>query len=700
MKFPQKLYEWQEAARDYINSDAFKNYLIIQPTGCGKTFEAMIAMDKIIREKSRIIYSSPMKSLTSEQTDTFSKEWKVKEITGDTEEISYTKEYLEQFDVFVFTPEKLFSILKKENTRELFFDDLNVDLVVIDEVHMLGEPGRGPALEKLIMVKKTLFPFVHGVYLSATIKNYEEVAEFLDAEINYVPPEKRPIPLQKFVETIPTIYGGKKKFAFKMNVVNQIMNQYHGDKTLLFWSSRERSVDAVKKLAGIGEQRIYGKKLVEMLMNHRVAYHNASLDAATRKQIESGFRSGNIDIVSSTTTLAVGVNMPARNVIIGDVARYNWLTSSEELLKPSEFHQMLGRAGRPGFDTIGRGIVICDEDYEDEVNMILGDNFEVCSQLWTNVDADILDFIVSFVDSRDGLMAITETGLKAPSEDEITKALDWLIEKKFVGDADGMLAATRFGRMTSLAFILPRTALHIVFTDKNIDPEMSKEPEFVDLFDKLMNVEELLNTIVVRDNQNDDLALEIAAKVYKFSDERIAKAFAFLFFPFLEKKGFLSEDEKKLGTGNETKTLQDTCLHVTHAAAMLCPKNKRVYEMLGDMIEAGFLDTKMIYLYNIKGIGQVRLDRLSKGGVDSLKKFIEKTDAELSVIMGVSVDQVKQMKLEAVDKKNSRDAKDKEPQKPKQKEAEQPKVPEKPMPKKKSTLNEKPKPRSLDGFTR
>ena len=234
MKIPETLYEWQAEVQKLIKSGKFRNLLVIWPTGCGKTLAAMFAMYEAIQEHARVIYSSPMKSLTSEQTDTFSKEWKVKEITGDTEEISYTKEYLEQFDVFVFTPEKLFSILKKENTREIFFDDLNVDLVVIDEVHMIGEEGRGPALEKLIMVKKTLFPFVHGVYLSATIKNYEEVAEFLDAEINYVPPEKRPIPLQKFVETIPTIYGGKKKFAFKMNVVNQIMNQYHGDKTLLF----------------------------------------------------------------------------------------------------------------------------------------------------------------------------------------------------------------------------------------------------------------------------------------------------------------------------------------------------------------------------------------------------------------------------------------------------------------------------------
>jgi len=628
----------------------------------------MMAMDKVIKEKARVIYSSPMKSLTSEQTDTFSKEWKVKEITGDTEEISYTQEYLENFDVFVFTPEKLLSILKKENTRELFFDDLNVDLVIIDEVHMIGEEGRGAAVEKIIMVKKALYPFVHNVCLSATIKNYEEIAKFLEAEINYVPPEKRPIPLQKFMQTIPTIYGSKKKFLFKMNIVNKIMSQYHGDKTVLFWSSRDRSVDAVKHLSGIGDQRIYGKKLVEALMKRRVAYHNASLDAQTRKSIESGFRNGNIDIVSSTTTLAVGVNMPARNVIIGDVARYNWLKSAEELLKPSEFHQMLGRAGRPGFDTIGRGIVICDEQYADEVSAILNDNFVVRSQLWKNINADVLDFIVSFVDTRDGLMTIAGSGLKTPEEKDIMEALDWLIKNFFVEDKKGFLKPTFRGRMTSLAFVLPETALHIIFTDKEVDPEMSKEPEFVALFDKIMHVAELLNTITVRDNENDDLALQIAAKVYNFSDTRIAKAFSFLFFPFLAQKGFLSEKEKKLGIGNETKSLQDTCNHVVHAAAMLCPKHKRVYDMLETMIEAGYLDTKMIELYNIKGIGQVRLQRLSDANIDSLKKFVERNDAELAAIMNVSMEQIKGMKLQAGDEKKKEEYKQKEKEKKAKKE--------------------------------
>lgn len=673
MELPKTLYDWQKIARKHIYSDNFRNYLVVWPTGGGKTLAGMMAADKIIKEGNRVIYGSPMKALTSQQTDDFSKEWKVKEITGDTgPDISYTPDYLEQFDVYIFTFEKLFSILKKDNTRELFFDDLNVDLVIIDEVHMIGDDSRGTALEKLIMINKTLYPFVHSVYLSATIGNYQEIAKFLDADINYVPREMRPVPLQLDIKMIPMIYGSKKKFNFKMNIVHQFINEHPGEKTLFFWSSQERSVEAAKKLAGISEQQIYGKKLIESLLSRRIAYHNKSIDAPTRKKIEAGFRGNELDIVSSTTTLSVGVNTPARNVIIGDVVRYNYKKSQEELLKPSEFHQMVGRAGRPGLDTIGRGIIICDEDYYDDVKEILDSDYEVTSKMSTNVDSHVLDFVTSSFDNRETLHAIMETGMNPPPEKDIDDALDWLIEKRFVVDEDDTITPTNFGRMTSLSFILPKTALHIVFTDKEVDPSMSTDLEFITLFDKLMNVNEALDTIIVRDNDNDDLALSIAEKVYKFSDNRISKAFAFIFFPFLAKKGILTPEEKNLGTGNEVESLKDDCTRIVYAASKICSKHKRIYDLLGSMIESGYLDAKMIEIYNIRGIGDVRLGKLADAGIDSLKKFVEKSDAELSVIMGVSVDQVQIMKLEGTGHSDEAKAKAEAKKKSKKKENPRP----------------------------
>ena len=650
MKLPQKLRPKQEMARDYIYSDNFKNGLFVYPTGYGKTLSAMMAMDKVISEGRRVIYSSPMKALTSEQTETFGNEWgagKVKEITGDTEDMRYTSEYLSEFSIFVFTPEKLFGMLKKESTRELFFDELEVDLVVFDEIHMLGDDTRGTNLEKLIMVLKGLYPFVHIVGLSATIGNVKDVARFIDAFVVEATRAERPVPLETEIKAMPTIYGGKKKFAFKMNIVQQFVDRHLGEKTIFFWSSRDRSINAVKQIAGIGEQRISGKVLVDKLVQHRVSYHNASLDATTRKTVENGFRGDTIDIISSTTTLAVGVNTPARNVIIGDCTRYNWRLSDDELLKPSEFHQMVGRAGRPGFDTIGRGFVICEEQWVDQVQAILDGSMEVTSKMGKNLDSHVLDFVTSFVDTKEGVFNILETGMSPPARQIVESTVGWLIEKKFIADDNGVLRPTFLGRMTSYCFILPETALHVVGVDKGIDPEMSKEPEFVALLDKLLDVEEFLENIVVRKNFNDDLAMKIAAKVFKFSDERIAKAFSFIFFKFLEKKGILDDEEKKMGYGEEDKPLREAAGRIIGAAAMICTKHKRIYSMLGDMVDSGFINVKLMELYNLHGIGQVRLDKLVKAGIDSLKAFLGKTDAELAVIMGITVDHVKEMKMEA-----------------------------------------------------
>lgn len=643
MNIPVKLRPKQLEAKQYIDSDAFDKILVTMPTGAGKTLMAMMAMDKVIKNGNRVAWLSPMKTLTSEQTETFSKEWRVKEITGDTERFVFDKNSLEIYDVFVFTPEKFYNELKKERARDLFFDDLEVNLVVVDEVHMIGDPERGPTLKKFLMILMTLYPFVHVIGLSATIGNVNEVANFLHAKS--IHSDERPVPLVLDFRSIPTIRRSKDRFEHKMRLLREIRDDNPGEKTILFWSSRARSSEAVIELGGYQGTRIYGRELVKKLMEKGVAFHNASLDATTRKLVEKNFREGKIDIVSSTTTFAVGVNTPARRVVIGDVTRYNWWKSAEELLKPSEFHQMLGRAGRPGFEDVGYGTVLCDQHYSDIVQAILEGTFYVSCSMKTEIESHVLDFIVSYVDSVDALHEIFKVDTLDPMPmQKVDDALEWLLDKKFLRMIDGTVEATFFGRMTSFATILPRTALHLVSVNDEIDPAMKHEPQFMELFDKMFNTEEFLKNMVVRSDSNDKFAVQIAKKFYNFTDDRVAKAFSFLFFEYLDKNRMLTKEEQKMFTGNETFLLRELCNRFVHASQMLCSKNVRVYKILESMISTGYFDVDMAGLHGIRGIGPARLEKLFKAGIRSVSEFMNKPIDQLSKILGLKVESVEKIK--------------------------------------------------------
>lgn len=171
-----------------------KSLLICTPTASGKTFIAELAgIKNILEEKGKVVYICPLKALASEKAKQFREKYgdmvKVALAIGDQDD---PDPRLVNYDVIICTSEKLDSLIRHHAPWIK-----QIATVIIDEIHLLNDPGRGPTLEVLITLLKRIIPGVQIIGLSATIGNPQELADWLGAEL--VIDTWRPVPLQKGV---------------------------------------------------------------------------------------------------------------------------------------------------------------------------------------------------------------------------------------------------------------------------------------------------------------------------------------------------------------------------------------------------------------------------------------------------------------------------------------------------------------------
>lgn len=377
-----------------IRSD--DSLLICAPTGAGKTNIAVLTMLREILkhpkesgfdiDKFKIIYIAPIKALVQEIVENFKQKLgkksvfnlRVEELTGDRQ---LNQSEISQTQIIVCTPEKWDIITRKSQDR--LYTKL-VRLVIFDEIHLLHNE-RGATLEALVTRikrhKQIEGQSIRVIGLSATLPNYSDVAYFIapgksvDRSTFYFDNSFRPVPLrQQYIALTAT------KKAFKINdiVYEKVLERLNAQ-ILIFVHSRPetaKTADYIKEKASkedkIGRflssesalERInadgkrLGSKLKELLQ-FGIGIHHAGLTLQERSCVEELFRGKYIKVLVSTATLAWGVNLPARTVIIKgtEVYRDGRWTNLDSL----DVTQMLGRAGRPGLDTEGEGIVITQQ---------------------------------------------------------------------------------------------------------------------------------------------------------------------------------------------------------------------------------------------------------------------------------------------------------------------------------------------------
>lgn len=369
-----------------------KNLVVSAPTASGKTLIAELALLNWWLKGHKGVYATPLKTLASEKAMEF-KYWeslglKVGLTTGDFDEPG---EWLGQYDIVVATYERLDSIFRLKPSWIS-----NVGVVVIDEFHMVGDYERGPIVEFLTVRALRLGAQLIG--LSATIGNPDELSEWVKAEL--VTSDWRPVKLiegyySKYSKTIEFMDGRSEpvKGPVPHHVARETFR--NGYQSLIFVHSRHKAEklartlavrfgaptltthDIVSQLEKSEAPRIEKNNLKD-LVQRGVAFHHAGLSHASRSIIENAFREGTLKIVVATPTLAAGINLPARRVLVY-TKRYEG--GYMRPISVAEYKQMAGRAGRPQYDPFGEAIIADAPTTEYALKFIRGEPENVRSSL-------------------------------------------------------------------------------------------------------------------------------------------------------------------------------------------------------------------------------------------------------------------------------------------------------------------------------
>ncbi len=478
-----------------------KSLVVSVPTASGKSVIGYVpAMKKVLEEKQRVLYIVPLKALASEKRDeleSFSHlGFKVAMSIGD---LDSDGGRISDADIIVATSEKADSMIRHGNR---WMD--SVGLVIADEIHMIHDPGRGPTLEVALTKLMKRNTGLQIIALSATISNAMDLALWLDAEL--VVDDWRPIPLREgvFFDGEITFDDMKKKDVPKekdpiWGLVRQTVEE--GGQCLVFVNAR-RSTEALavrfsgdmEKLAGRtlskpestileggAEPTALGIKLAGCVACG-TAFHNAGLTHRQRKYVEDNFRNGNIKCIVATPTLAAGINLPARRVIIRDTGRFE-ANAGMVPIPVMEIKQMSGRAGRPGYDPYGEAVLIAKNLPDSDRLMydyIMHDTEKLTSKLGNEVtlrshilgliatndastDSEVVDFLNSTFYGSTSSMAGVENVVK-----NVTGFLakEGMIEKN--GD---FLRILPFGKRISDLYIDPKSAVILRDAVKKINEE-------------------------------------------------------------------------------------------------------------------------------------------------------------------------------------------------------------------------------------
>ena len=421
-----------------------ENMLLCAPTGAGKTNVAMLTIlhevglhrrsdGSIDTSAFKIIYVAPMKALVAEMVGNLGNRLKpygikVRELTGD---VSLSRSQIDDTQVIVTTPEKWDIITRKSGDRT--YTQL-VRLLIIDEIHLLHD-GRGPVLESIVARTvrqvETTQEMVRLVGLSATLPNFEDVAAFL--RIN---PSKglfvfdnsfRPCPLQQQFIGVTV-----KKPLQRFQVMNEIcyekvLENAGKSQTIIFVHSRKETAKTAKAMRDtalesdqlakflkedsasreilISEAEQCRSADLRDLLPYGFAIHHAGMTRADRTLVEELFADGHVQVLVSTATLAWGVNLPAHTVIIKGTQMYNPEKGGWDELSFQDVMQMMGRAGRPQFDTFGEGIIITQHSELQYYLSLLNQQLPIESQFVKNLaDALNAEVVLGTVqDSRDAV---------------------------------------------------------------------------------------------------------------------------------------------------------------------------------------------------------------------------------------------------------------------------------------------------------
>ncbi|XP_022623138.1 helicase POLQ-like isoform X1 [Seriola dumerili] len=499
----QKLYDWQETCLNLDCVQQRKNLIYSLPTSGGKTLVAeILVLRELLCRKKDCLFILPYISLVQEKVRGLASfglelDFTVEEYAGSKGKFPPVRRR-NTSSLYIATIEKAHSLVNSliESGRLE-----NLGLLVVDELHMLGDGSRGAVIEMTLAKVLYMSRNTQIIGMSATLGNIRDLQTFLKAE-NYTN-DFRPVELKEYVKLNDTIYevDPKEEDCFKFSrllnfkyssamqkidpdhIIALVTEVIPTHSCLVFCPTKKNCENVAgmickylkedflrhkeaEKAVLLRELRDSGNgslcPVFRRTVPYGLAYHHSGLTTEERKLVEEAYSNGVLCLLTCTSTLAAGINLPARRVIL----RSPYVAT--DFLKRSQYKQMVGRAGRAGIDTVGESVLILQDKDRNMAQTLVCAPMENCySNLLHDEGKGVLSLILSLIglnittsseqlrDFLKGtLLFVQQTQLCVGRSlwEVVTQCVDLLKEKELItvtSDSQGQtLQVTKLGRAT------------------------------------------------------------------------------------------------------------------------------------------------------------------------------------------------------------------------------------------------------------
>jgi replicative superfamily II helicase len=607
------------------------NILIASATSSGKTvMSEMFGSYEIRKNKKKVLFLCPLRALASEKYNDWSNpsyhfsDLDIGIYTGDYRGET-NSETLEKHDIIIMTSEMLNHKIRNSRTKNDWIK--NINCVIIDESHLLTVPGRGDHLESAIINFSLINQTCRFVLLSATLPNVEEVAEWFAQVINkketYVlRSNHRPCPLKTHIVQYDDESALRPSIHELIDDICKCVSKYSVDKFLIFVHAKK-----------------IGEMIVEGLARRNIVagFHNANLDSAQRTDLENKFKQTKESrVMVATSTLAWGVNLAARRVIIAGATRGPELVPSYDIL------QMMGRAGRPPFDTEGDAHIFLPASRSREISKLILTPQPIQSRM-LDVSCfgtyDVLAFHIVYeisvgkIKTKNDIIKFYDKTFASLQKQKIKiNVLNLTLERLtkggviYIDDVSGEYDVTTIGKVSALFYYNP-------FDLSNLSSNFTKLFK-MDKFDDIELSLALANTstnLIGSLSKQDKLDMQ--SFLNKIEEKKINYPENVLKIGYLYNKILNGRYEAR--HGSLYKTLQNDLQRLTEVLRVVDTMSKKwgkgeFFKVLAKRSVYG-VPAKLVGLIEVKGIGKIRAEKLYNNGIKNKTDIINNIDLAASV---------------------------------------------------------------------
>jgi len=492
--------------------------LLFSPTSSGKTFVGEVGAVNAALANKKVFYLVPQKALAEEKYLEFKSKYEpydMKVVISTRDRREHDDDIVKlDFEVAIVVFEKMHSLVVTQPSLLS-----SAGLIVVDELQMMADRTRGPQLELLLTKIKLAVEDGQFIGLSAVLGNSDELAEWFGASL--VEHRERPVELRRGV-----LHGGHyryrehnsgtegaEEFCDGLNPADEkqvvIQTALHlarkGEQCLIFRRTRAQSIGWARRVAEISDlppadaalreltdfEDSLGKRNLQELLEKGVAYHNSDLDWDLRDLVERHMRAGGVSVVVSTSTLALGLNFPVKNVFI-DREKYGGPRVRWQDISQAEYENQGGRAGRLNFEgDFGRSMLVAERRVHVEGlwnRYIHGTIPPIRPSLArAELDDHVLNIVASGLASRTRdlrkILLSSFSGVKYWAEgaereeflEDFNEALNKCLTNGLLEDKHGELLATDLGRVCAVTGIKVDTGITLAewARDSINDPQSS-----------------------------------------------------------------------------------------------------------------------------------------------------------------------------------------------------------------------------------